>query len=227
MWKELFGLASNNNLFVQAHEQAVEMLDIDWTMYKASIESLRNSDTGDISIDISAKDKEVNKGERDVRRKILTHLSITGGGNLSAGLALATIVIDIERIGDYTKNIHDLSINHPKRLNAGKLEDKLQEVEKGITELFENMIKSYKHDDVELARKVMLDYKQELSSACDEITDAIVGGKTDDLSPQEAAAVALYARFLKRIASHSRNIISAVVNPFPRIGYKEKKDAEE
>jgi hypothetical protein len=35
--------------------------------------------------------------------------------------------------------------------------------------------------------------------------------------------VALYARFLKRIASHSRNIISGVVNPFPRIGYKEKK----
>ncbi|MDA7916402.1 hypothetical protein N9B94_04130, partial [Verrucomicrobia bacterium] len=66
MWKELFGLASNNNLFVQAHEQAVEMLDIDWTMYQASVESLRNSDTGDHPVDIYAQDKVVNKGERDI-----------------------------------------------------------------------------------------------------------------------------------------------------------------
>jgi len=34
--------------------------------------------------------------------------------------------------------------------------------------------------------------------------------------------VSLYARFLKRIASHSRNIVTSVVNPFHRIGYREK-----
>jgi hypothetical protein len=74
-----------------------------------------------------------------------------------------------------------------------------------------------------LARKVMLDYKEGLSAACEEISDSIVQGNANDLNAQDAGAVALYARFLKRIASHSRNIISGVVNPFPRIGYKEKK----
>jgi uncharacterized membrane protein YeaQ/YmgE (transglycosylase-associated protein family) len=38
----------------------------------------------------------------------------------------------------------------------------------------------------------------------------------------DATAVSLYARFLKRIASHSRNIVTSVVNPFQRIGYREK-----
>ena len=33
--------------------------------------------------------------------------------------------------------------------------------------------------------------------------------------------VALYLRFLKRISAHSRNLISSVVNPFDRIGYRE------
>ena len=223
MWKELFSLASNNTLFVKAHEQAAEMLDTDWTMFQVSVESLRNSDTGEVEIDIYAKDKEVNRGERDIRRKIFTHLSVSGSSNLSAGLALVTVVIDIERIGDYTKNIYDLACHHPQRLHAGSLEGKLKAAEEGISELFQNMIKSYKNDDVELARKVMLDYKEGLSAACEEISDSIVQGNANDLNAQDAGAVALYARFLKRIASHSRNIISGVVNPFPRIGYKEKK----
>lgn len=224
MWKELFSLASSNNLFVEAHEQAADMLDTDWIMYQASVESLRNSDTGEIEIDIYAKDKEVNRAERDIRRKIFTHLCVSGSTNLSAGLALVTVVIDIERIGDYTKNIYDLARCHPQRLHAGSLEEKLKAAEAGITDLFKNMITSYKNDDVELARKVMLDYKGSLSAACGEIGNAIVRGEADDLNAADAGAVALYARFLKRIASHSRNIISGVVNPFPRIGYKEKKE---
>lgn len=224
MWKELFNLSSSNNLFVEAHEQAAEMLDTDWTMFQVSVESLRNSDTGEVSIDIYAKDKEVNRGERDIRRKIFTHLSVSGSSNLSAGLALVTVVIDIERIGDYTKNIYELAKNHSERLHAGSLEEKLKAAEEGISALFQNMIQSYKNDDVELARKVMLDYKEGLSAACEEISDSIVRGEANDLNAADAGAVALYARFLKRIASHSRNIISGVVNPFPRIGYKEKKE---
>ena len=34
--------------------------------------------------------------------------------------------------------------------------------------------------------------------------------------------VALYARYLKRVGGHSHNIVTSVVNPFPRIGYREK-----
>jgi len=227
MWKELLGLAASDNLYVQAIEQAREMLDTDWTMYQASVDSLRNSNDGDISIDIYAKDKEVNKGERDIRRKILTHLSITGGGDLSAGLSLTTVVIDIERIGDYTKNIYDLSKRHPRKLSAGTLESDLKEVEESVTKVFQEMIQSYKSGDEELARKVMLAYKKGLSSSCQEILDSMVSGKAGDLSSEDAACLALYVHYLKRIASHSRNIISALVNPFPRIGYKEKPDAEE
>ena len=37
----------------------------------------------------------------------------------------------------------------------------------------------------------------------------------------DAAAVALYARYLKRISAHCRNLISSIVNPFERIGYPE------
>jgi hypothetical protein len=36
-------------------------------------------------------------------------------------------------------------------------------------------------------------------------------------------AVALYTRSLKRIYGHLRNIVTSVVNPFHRIGFKHKE----
>ena len=44
------------------------------------------------------------------------------------------------------------------------------------------------------------------------------------LPAADAVTVALYLRFLKRISSHARNLVSAIVNPFPRIGYKAKDE---
>ena len=38
--------------------------------------------------------------------------------HLPNGLVLLNIVVDIERVGDYTKNILDLAMNHPKKIIA-------------------------------------------------------------------------------------------------------------
>jgi phosphate transport system protein len=223
MWKNLIALFQRDNLYNQAIRQTHEMLDLDWTMYQASVKSLRESDEGEIEIDIYAMDKEINRDERDIRKKVMTHLAIAGTRDLAAGLVLVSIVIDIERIGDYTKNIYDLARAHPRRLHGHSLEPKLVEVEAGVGKLFRDMIRAYKTSNEEMARAVMVGYKEGLSAACEGITAAVVSGEVTDLSPQDAAAIALYARFLKRIAAHSRNIISSVVNPFHRIGYREKK----
>jgi phosphate uptake regulator len=98
----------------------------------------------------------------------------------------------------------------------------LQDVESGVTQLFEDMIPAFKTHEEEMARRIMTDYKEGLSTACESITMDIVAGKATDLPNADATAVALYARYLKRIASHSRNIVTSIVNPFHRIGYKEK-----
>jgi phosphate transport system protein len=223
MWKNLIALFQRDNLYTQAIRQTHEMLDLDWTMFQASIESLRQSDTGEIKIDIYAMDKMINRDERDIRKKVMTHLAIAGTRDLSAGLVLVSIVIDIERIGDYTKNIYDLARAHPRRLHGHSLEPKLVEAEQGVSKLFRDMIQAYKTSNEDLARAVMVGYKEGLSAACEGITTSVVSGQVTDVPPHDAAAIALYARFLKRIAAHSRNIISSVVNPFHRIGYREKK----
>jgi len=78
MFKQIFEIFKSDNLYKQALTECHEMLDIDLTMFKASIQSLRKSDSADIDIDIYAMDKKINEFERDVRRKIMTHLAVGG-----------------------------------------------------------------------------------------------------------------------------------------------------
>ena len=222
MWKNIIGVFQKDNLYQQAFDEACEMMDTNGKMYAASVESLRQSDTAEIKIDIYALDKEINKAERDVRKKVMKHLILSGDAQLTSGLALVSVVIDIERIGDYTKNIFDLARRHPKRLDAGSLEPQLKAVEEHTSDVFHNTIEAFKNSDENLARRVMEDYKEEISADCSKMTDDIIGGKVSDLKSPEAAAVVLYSRFLKRIGSHSRNIATSIVNPFHRIGYNEK-----
>ena len=221
MFKQIFKIFKSDSLYEQALGECHEMLDIDLTMFKASIESLRKSDSADINIDIFSMDKKINAFERDVRRKVMTHLAIGGKEDIGSGLVLVSVVIDIERIGDYTKNIYDLAVNHSKKLNGGSVEDRLAEIEKISFKLFEDTIDAFKNQDIEKARGLMGSYKKNISIQSDAITNDIIAGKISDLDTGSASSVGLYSRYLKRIAAHSRNLISSIVNPFEKIGYPE------
>ena len=138
MFKQIFELFKSDSLYEQALKECHDMLDIDKEMFNESIKTLRQSDTADISIDIYAMDKKINEFERDVRRKVMTHLVVSGKEDLGSGLILVSVVIDIERIGDYTKNIYDLAVEHPKKLLGGKYEGKLASIEKATSDFLNN-----------------------------------------------------------------------------------------
>ena len=221
MFKQIFEIFKSDSLYEQALVECHEMLDIDLTMFKASIQSLRKSDSADIDIDIFAMDKKINEFERDVRRKIMTHLAVGSREDVGSGLVMVSVVIDIERIGDYTKNIYDLAVNHPKKLDGGSVENRLAEIEKTSFNLFKESTQAFKNQNIQKARGLMGYYKENISTQSDAITNDIISGKISDLDTGSASAVGLYARYLKRISAHSRNLISSIVNPFERIGYPE------
>ena len=176
MFKQIFEIFKSDSLYDQALNECHEMLDIDLTMFKASINSLRKSDSSDIDIDIFAMDKKINAFERDVRRKVMTHLAVGGKEDIGSGLVLVSVVIDIERIGDYTKNIYDLAVNHPKKLDGGSVEDRLSEIETISYKLFEDTIDAFKNQNIEKARGLMGYYKENISSQSDAITHNIILG---------------------------------------------------
>ena len=76
MFREILRLLRKDNLQVQALSECYEMVDLCHRMVMASVESLRNRDDASVDIDIYAMDKKLNSFERDVRRKVMTHLSL-------------------------------------------------------------------------------------------------------------------------------------------------------
>ena len=221
MFKQIFELFKSDSLYQQALLECHEMLDIDKEMFNESVKTLRKTDTADIPIDIYAMDKKINEFERDVRRKVMTHLVVSGKEDLGSGLILVSVVIDIERIGDYTKNIYDLAVEHPQRLLAKSYEKELSNIENATTDFLNESIEVFKNQDIDNARKLMANYKTDISSTSSDIVNGIVSGKNNEFAPEQAGALCLYARYLKRIAAHSRNLVSSIVNPFERIGYPE------
>jgi phosphate uptake regulator len=220
MFREILKLLRKDNLQVQALSECFEMVDMCHEMVMASVESLRNREDASVDIDIYAMDKKLNSFERDVRRKVMTHLSLGHTEDLASGLVLVSVVIDLERIGDYSKNIYDLAVNHPGKLHGGPLEDRVLRIEKTALEHLTESVKDFKSGDIAEARRLMQHYKEDISGQSSEIVKAIVTGGVE-MSSRDSAALALYVRYLKRISAHSRNLISSLVNPFDRIGYPE------
>ena len=198
------------------------MLDITLDMFREARESLRNRDDSEIDLKIKERDKQVNSYEREVRRMVFNHLAVQGTIDLPSGLALVSIIIDIERIGDYTKNMVELALDHPGRLHGGQFEEDLKRIEQAVEDNFITTKKCFADEDSALALGLLEKYAW-VNDACDDRVRDVVQEKDLSIRPGDAAAMTLYIRFLKRVNSHLRNITTSVVNPFDRIGFNPKK----
>ncbi len=224
-FKELIELWRTANSLTRAFEDSHVMLEITRQMFTVSVQSLRQSDSADVGVDIYAMDQKINKYEQDVRHKVLKHLAITGGANMIPGLILTSIVIDIERIGDYTKNIKDLAAGHPTRLTGGRYNEELAKIEVGVGEVYGKILPMLKSSDAQGAR-ALVEGNWWILRKCDEIVNNLIGSQDPDISSTDAVATALYTRYLKRIAAHLMNIASSIFNPFERIGFRAEEDDE-
>jgi len=222
MIKEILSVFKSNTLMDRAFQRSYDMLYLTHNMFIEARDVLRFTDSSELKTNIYDQDLEVNKYQREVRKDVFNHLVLTGTEGLPSGLVLVSIVIDLERIGDYTKNIFEIALNHPKRLKGGIFEDKLVEIENEVEENFKQTIECFKNADEELGREIVTKYKT-VSKISDECLFDLIKEKDSAIAPGTAVSLALYFRSLKRINSHLRNISSSVVNPFHRIGYKVKK----
>lgn len=221
MFSKFKDIFHHEDLLDNAFQTTMKMIEFDMQMYDASSTTLRNTNTAELPFDIKKTDRKINKYERQVRRHVLTHLSISGTADLVPGLVLVSIVIDVERIGDYTKNIYELVRNHPKRLEGGSFEKKLVRIESAISEHFPMTLEVLRTQSKTIGRQIMK-AEEELGDLSDDIVNSLAQGKPKDILVSDAVSLAMYARYLKRINAHLTNIVSSIVNPFPRIGFREK-----
>ncbi len=196
------------------------MLKASHGMHRDAVAALRKP--GVLVADIYERDRELNRYERDVRRKILTHLTVSPKPDINLGLIVTAIVIDIERIGDLTKNIAELAAGSPQAFDGGELDEEIADLEGIVDQMFVDIGPALEGPDEDLARKVLRDHNR-LSGRVELGLQLLRNDKA--LSGQAGLAVtaALYLRYLKRVSAHLKNVATSVVNPYHRIGFKEKK----
>lgn len=226
MFKKFKELFSSENLLDAAFDTTVKMLEFDQKMYQASRDCLRDTNSNELPFDVKLTDRKINKYEREVRRNVLTHLTVAGIANLVPGMVLVSVVVDVERIGDYTKNIVDLAMVHKEKLHGGPFEETLRELEGLVAKHFDMIIPVLRDQNKDAARSIM-QAEDRFGKESEGIVSQLLQTGNPQLQTSDAVAVALYARYLKRINAHLTNIASAIVNPFPRISFREKTQQPE
>lgn len=226
-FKELIELWRSDNLLKQALNDSHVMLEHAQAMFHESVRSLRDRDETEAKLNVYAQDLKINVYQREVRKKVLKHLAITGGANIIPGLILTSIVIDIERLGDYTKNIMDLAIAHPHKLDCSTYEESIVEIETATKELFDRVIPTVKETDKKEAQVLIEDYWWILKK-CDQILTKLIQENGEDTACTigNAVTTALYTRYLKRMSAHLLNICTSVVNPFEAISFYQEKETD-
>ena len=223
IFTEIISVWRKEDLLSEAWEKSLEMLDLSHNMFVKAVKKSKRQESLSVLKQLKNRDKEINKYQREVRRKIITHVSLQNNINdISSIMVLMNMVVDIERIGDYSKNILDLAIYYPERLNTKILHPELHEIEQVVKSRFDKTVDAIKTEDVELASKLIKGFKKQVTTASDRIVNNIISGELNLESGSESAATVLYARYLKRIGSHLKNITTTVINPIDSIGYQLK-----
>jgi phosphate uptake regulator len=168
----------------------------------------------EIGAELRATDHRVNASERDIRRELVVHASVNGAIDTPAILIYMSIVKDIERIGDYAKNLFDLAADGVD-LSTGMYTGEITKLAGEVPAFLTAAAAAFADRDVERAKE-LLRQGDDLLDRFDDRVSALVKEEHPD---RQAVAVALTHRYLKRVVAHGMNVLSAVVMPVDRLDY--------
>ena len=216
MFKELIGFWRDDSTLKHIFDHFDEMLMTAHNMFKISTSCLlQNVCLEEQKNNILKMDGKLNTLQQDIRRDIVTHVSVQGTSDVVPCLMMMVITKDAERLGDYVKNLFEISEKCPHDKNSPLMAD-LKEISDKIDLWFGQTKKAFDNIDKELARSTR-EEAFEYEKKCDEIVWDLAS-KGDS---KNAIAFALEFRFYKRIIAHLANICTSVIMPLDKIDYYE------
>ena len=222
IFKDILNIWKSDNLLAQAWDDSIKMLSLSNDIFVQSIQYFNSGENIDAVKALKKEDQSVNDYYQLVRRKVLTHYSIDKPPvETSGGLTLVNMVVDIERIGDYCKNISDLTLIKSGPMDFGELHDDIKSIEAEVESRFTKTIQAIQDQDEALADHLLNSYKKMVTKVSDKIVRKIASGEITLNDSAQGACIVLYARYLKRIGAHLKNITSTIVNPYDKIGYNQ------
>jgi phosphate uptake regulator len=221
MWKDLWNILSQGEtLLDEARADSIKMLDQARAMFESVLVATVGEADAGLQKKIREQDKILNEMQQTVRKKVFEHLAVSKGSGLLSGLVLTSVVIDIERIGDYTKNVGEVVTWMPGALDFGQYGEIYDSVVERTRKLFAKTRAAFVDEDPAAARD-HVEFYQGISYDADRLLKQIMeSGAPDETVEKRTLALVILLRYMKRVAAHLKNICTAVSNPFPRIGFR-------
>ncbi|MGB2705492.1 MAG: PhoU domain-containing protein [Candidatus Omnitrophota bacterium] len=220
MFKNLLSFWKGKDFLTEVLEEFKEMLNDTKNMFESVCEALIKGRRGpNLEERIYKVDKRVNLLEREIRKRIVEHLSIQPGVDVPVSLVLMSVVKDAERVGDYCKNLLEIVglLNRP--IERARFEALFGDIDKKILEEFDKTQKAFIESDEKTAKQILY-LERGIVKSCDEIVKQLAKG---DLPTNEAVCLTLLARYFKRVAAHLANIGSSVILPISDLDFFDEK----
>ena len=221
IFKDIINAWKSDDLLSQAWEESMSMLILSRKIFKKSINYLNSGVDIESVKELKRRDIAINNYHKSVRRKLVTHFSLgENTKHIASGFILAEMTVEIERIGDYCKNISDITLARESKINFDSLATKIKDVEIEVLKRFKETIVAIDSQNQKIATDIVKSYKPYVAKISDEIVHSIISNTIKVNSGNDAATIVLYARYLKRIGAHLKNITTTVINPYDKVGYQ-------
>ncbi|MBU0468221.1 MAG: hypothetical protein KKD07_08270 [Candidatus Omnitrophica bacterium] len=222
MFKNISSFLKGSNFLNTTLSEFKEMLDHAEEMFSQVCRTLiHGKENPDLRKDLYEHDKKINCLEKDIRKRIVEHLVLQPTVDVSTCLVLMSVVKDAERLGDYCKNLYEVTELFEKPLNKEKFEELFNGMESELTEFFKETKKAFMESDEKIAAHSW-EQKSKISHRCDAIFETLA---KSDISTNEAVCFTLMARHFKRLSSHLSNISTSVILPVDELDYYDEKRA--
>lgn len=199
----------------RAQSKLLEMLSNDRHGFDSATSALLDgADPTVVGPNLAATDQLVNEAEREVRRQLVVHASVHGTSELTAILMYMSVVKDVERIGDYSKNIFDVAAQGVD-LSTSSDRGEMVEYRDRISQMITESSRVFADEDVDRARS-MISEGDQMQDFFDLRVSELV---RSDAPAHDAVPRALLHRYYKRIVGHLMNLLSSVMMPLDRLDY--------
>ena len=187
--------------------------------FDLAMNALTGGPVATVADEVRRTDRRINITEMEIRRELVVHASVHGGVDTPEVLVFMHMVKDLERIGDYNKNIFDLAdegVSLAEAPDLGRLLGYRDELSSRIAIMGELL--TTRDED---GARAYITRGDELRREFDDRINELVHSTEPAVV---AVPRALLYRFLKRVTAHSLNVVSAVVMPVDRLDYFDEDD---
>ncbi|MCK5706059.1 MAG: hypothetical protein KAI43_00295 [Candidatus Aureabacteria bacterium] len=225
MFDNLLDFWKGKDFLSEVLKEFESMLDTAHMIYDTAVNSLLDFKKDDSSKQmIYSNDRKVNEAEKDIRRRVIEHLAINPSVDVPTCLVLMSVVKDVERIGDYGKNLYEAAELLQNPLTDDLKKKYLSDLVQKLNEQFNFAKQAFLNSDKSKAKEVMSLEGYIIPNADKFIKEL----SNSDFDTNTSVCLVLSVRYLKRIAAHLANTASSVIMPVSDIDFyyknKDKKD---